>query len=214
MLALVIVHGIFWSGLLSASGAYMTGMLPEGRRAEGLGYWGLSSVAAIAVAPPIAFWIFQHGWLWICISCGGLNLLMGAIAWTLDENEDAQAHHAFSAERLTPAIEWRILVLSLTLFLYSFGYGAITSFSAVYADALGVTPKSIYLTMLAVVILLTRPLSAPFPVAPGPRACFGGGRLLFPAGPRCPPRVGARGARVSPPGGFLGLVSAGGGLFF
>ena len=59
----------------------------------------------------------------------------------------------------TPLIEWRVLVLSFTLFLYSFGYGAITSFSAVYADALGISPKSIYLTTLAVVILLTRPLS-------------------------------------------------------
>ena len=57
------------------------------------------------------------------------------------------------------SIEWRVLVLSFTLFLYSFGYGAITSFSAMYADAIGVTPKSIYLTTLAVVILVTRPLS-------------------------------------------------------
>ena len=48
MLALAVVHGIFWSGLLSASSAYMTNMLPERRRAEGIGYWGLSSVAAIA----------------------------------------------------------------------------------------------------------------------------------------------------------------------
>ena len=47
--------------LLSASSAYMTGLLPERRRAEGIGYWGLSSVAAIAVAPPLAFWIMQRG---------------------------------------------------------------------------------------------------------------------------------------------------------
>ena len=52
-----------------------------------------------------------------------------------------------------------MLALSLTLFLYSFGYGAITSFSAMHADAIGVTPKSLYLTALAIVILLTRPLS-------------------------------------------------------
>jgi MFS family permease len=58
-----------------------------------------------------------------------------------------------------PLVEWRILALSVTLFLYSFGYGAITSFSAMYADAIGVSPKSLYLTVLAVVILLTRPLS-------------------------------------------------------
>ena len=35
MLALAIVQGVFWSGLLSASAAYMTQMLPERRRAEG-----------------------------------------------------------------------------------------------------------------------------------------------------------------------------------
>src|SRR5689334_10252335 len=45
LLALVIVHGVFWSGLLSASAAYMTNMLPARRRAEGIAYWGLSSVA-------------------------------------------------------------------------------------------------------------------------------------------------------------------------
>ena len=57
MLALVLIHGVFWSGLLSASAAYMTNMLPERRRAEGIGYWGLSTVAAIAVAPTVGFWI-------------------------------------------------------------------------------------------------------------------------------------------------------------
>jgi MFS family permease len=166
MLALVVVHGVFWSGLLSASAAYLTSLLPARRRAEGMSYWGLSSVSAIAVAPPIAFWIMQHGgWRWICISCGTLNLLMGVIAWTIPEDAaDAQLMLPFgpaqgAAPAHKPIIEWRVLALSLTLFLYSFGYGAITSFSAMYADAIGVHPKSIYLTTLAIVILLTRPLS-------------------------------------------------------
>jgi MFS family permease len=163
MLALVIVHGVFWSGLLSASAAYLTSLLPERRRAEGISYWGLSSVAAIAVAPPIAFWIMQHGgWRWICISCGTLNLLMGAIALFLDDTPAAGAQLALPFDAAGgPAriVEWRVLALSLTLFLYSFGYGAITSFSAMYADAIHITPKSLYLTSLAIVILVTRPLS-------------------------------------------------------
>ena len=157
MLALVVVHGVFWSGLLSASAAYMTNLLPERRRAEGIGYWGMSTVAAVAVAPPIAFWLMQHGgWRWVCVSCGSLNVLMGAIAWTLDDDHSPTPQ---PTNLPTSLIEWRVLVLSLTLFLYSFGYGAITSFSALYADAIGVSPKSLYLTVLAVVILLTRPFS-------------------------------------------------------
>src|SRR5262245_50051805 len=153
MLALVLVHGIFWSGLLSASAAHLTTLVPEHRRAEGIGYWGLASIGAVAVAPPLAFWILDRGgWLSICVSCGVLNLLMGAIAWTLDDSDHVAEILEREIER-GPLLDWRVLALSFTLFLYSFAYGAITSFSAVYADAIGVTPKSIYLTTLAIVIL-------------------------------------------------------------
>jgi len=176
MLALVVVHGVFWSGLLSASAAYLTSLLPERRRAEGISYWGLSSVGAIVVAPPIAFWIMQHGgWRWICLSCGILNILMGAIAWFLDRDGPTPTHQFTNPpthQLRRSLVEWRVLVLSITLFLYSFGYGAITSFSAMYADASGVSPKSLYLTCLAIVILLTRPLSGKLADRVGYRRVF------------------------------------------
>ena len=50
----------------------------------------------------------------------------------------------------------------MTLFLYSYGYGGITSFAAIYADASGTSPKGIYLTTLAIVILCTRPITGTF----------------------------------------------------
>lgn len=51
ILALVLVHGVFWSGLLSSSSAYILDIVPVSRRAEGLGYSGFASILAIAVAP-------------------------------------------------------------------------------------------------------------------------------------------------------------------
>src|SRR5258708_4432613 len=38
LVGLVFFHGFFWSGLLSASAAYITGLIPPERRAEGIGY--------------------------------------------------------------------------------------------------------------------------------------------------------------------------------
>ena len=164
MLVLVIIHGVFWSGLLSASAAHMTGLLPESRRAEGIGYWGLSTVAAMAVAPTIGLWIYKRGWLWLCIVGAALNLVMAIIAWNLhDPFDEPKAREKRRAEpvraRRGGLLEWRVLIVSISLFLYSFGYGGITSFTALYADANGVTPKSIYLTALAVVILCIRPFA-------------------------------------------------------
>ena len=154
MLALVLVHGVFWSGLLTGSAAYMTNILPESRRAEGISYWGLSTISAIAVAPSIGFWMLQFGWRTLCLEAAALNVLMALIAWRLPPQKVAAAPVGGRKRRL---IEWRILILSFTLFLYSFGYGGITSFTALYADANGVTPKGIYLTTMAVVMLVTRP---------------------------------------------------------
>jgi MFS family permease len=151
---------VFWSGLLSASAAYITDIIPESRRAEGIGYWGLATIVAIAVAPSIGLWVYGHGWVWLCATTGALNLVMAAIAFVLPEPHAPawMGGERFFTRRL---LEWRVLVVSLTLFLYSFGYGGVTSFSALYADANHVVPKGIYFTVLALVILTTRPLSVP-----------------------------------------------------
>lgn len=171
MLGLAVIHGMFWSGLLTASAAYLTNMLPVARRAEGIGYYGLASVAAIAVAPPIGFWVYRWGWRALCLEAAALNALMAIVAWRIARGGPARSpagrerpalHQALvgpASQARQPVIEWRVLILSLSLFLCTFGYGGVTSFTALYADASHVAPKGIYLTVLAVVILVTRPLS-------------------------------------------------------
>ena len=154
LLALVLLHGVFWSGLLAASASYMTHILPPHRRAEGIGYWGLSTLAAISVAPLVGFWVYSHGWIWLCVVTAALNAVMTLIAFTLEEHRRPPDE----AKNGGPLVEWPVLIMSVTLALYSFGYGGITSFAAMYADANGVQPKSLYLSALAVVILCTRPV--------------------------------------------------------
>jgi MFS family permease len=197
LLTMVLVHGVFWSGLLSASAAYMMNLLPERRRAEGIGYWGLSSVGAMAVAPTAGFWIYRHGWVWLCIGTAALNLIMAVIAWRLHPEAgpiNARQHGDARADRPAGSLlEWRVLFLSTTLFLYSFGYGGITSFTALYADVNGVAPKSIYLTTLAIVVLLTRPLAGRLGDRFGYRRVFLPCLVLITAGLACLALGGTRG---------------------
>jgi len=179
-LALVVLHGVFWSGLLAASAAHMTDLIPEGRRAEGIAYWGLASVLAIALAPATGFWLYAHGWSFVCGVSALLNLVMAAIAWSLRETS---VRAFMGPERsLAHLIEWRILLASFALFLYSFGYGGITSFIAVYADAQGVHPKEIFFTTFAGVVLLTRPVLGPLADRVGHKRIFYPCLLLIVAG--------------------------------
>src|SRR5262249_4705804 len=108
LLVVVFFHGLFWSALLSASGAYMTGTIPEARRAEGISYWGLTSALAVAVAPAIGFGIYHHGWNALCAVLVILNLIMAAIAWWLPDDRHgspvaASESHAFAHGSI---IEW------------------------------------------------------------------------------------------------------------
>jgi MFS family permease len=158
MLGLVVVHGVFWSGLLSASGAYVTDVVPAPRRAEGLSYWGFASILAVSVAPSLGLWVFdRYGWTGLCLESAALNVAMALIAWRLPADQPRQVHTSL---RPSDLIEWRVLVLAVTLFLYAFSYGSITSFAAVHAEQLGVTPRAIYFTAFALAIIVTRPFIA------------------------------------------------------
>jgi MFS family permease len=156
ILGLVLIHGVFWSGLLSSSSAYVTDIVPKSRRAEGLGYAGFASILAVAIAPSVGLWMLDHGgWRALCLESAALNVAMAAIAWGLP----ADTPHAPRPLSLNPAdlVEWHVLVGAVTLFLYSFSYGGITSFVAVYAESVGVAPRALYFTVFSLTILATRP---------------------------------------------------------
>jgi MFS family permease len=170
LLSLVVVHGVFWSGLLTSAGAYLADIIPAHRRAEGMGYYGLSTVLAIAIAPTIGLALYRFGWPVVCLSAGLLNLVMAGIAWRLPETETHAAKFTFRG-----AIEWRVVLMSITLFLYAFGYGGVTSFAALYATANAVTPRGIYFLVFAVTSMSAGLVSGPI----GDRV--GHVRLLGPA---------------------------------
>jgi predicted MFS family arabinose efflux permease len=171
MLALVVLHGFFWSGLLSASASYVSSLVPVERRAEGMGYWGLSTVLAVAVAPTIGLWVYSHGgWTAMCLEAAALNGVMFLIASALPR--DPTRARGDLPLRAGALLELRVLFVSFALFLYAFGYGGLTSFVALYADANGVTPSALYFTVFSVMIIATRPFIGRFADRVGYRRVF------------------------------------------
>ncbi len=155
LVALVFFHGLFWSGLVSASAAYMTGLIPNERRAEGIGYWGMATVLATAFAPALGLAVFGLGWKALCTSVGVLNLVMAAIAWNLEPDAPYLSPHGpFFTKDL---VEWRVLAPSLALFLCSFGYGGVTSFVAMWTEKNGLAPRGFFFTVFSLTVLVLRP---------------------------------------------------------
>ena len=160
LLTIVVGHGVVWSALMAASSAYATSTIPPARRAEGLGYWGMSSILAIGMAPSLGFWVYRFGWFALCLELAAINLVMTMVGWWLpDEREAAAAAGAGivgTPEARRFGIEWRVILLAVCLSMISFGYGGLTSFSALFADAIGVTPRSTFLSAMAVSVIASR----------------------------------------------------------
>jgi len=155
-LVLVFFHGLFWSGLLSASSAYMTENIPEDRRAEGIGYWGMSTMLATAVAPAVGLGMYQLGWAWLCGGIAVLNLVMAAIAWRLPSDTAVAAR--MSRDRLLGGslVEWRVVGVALALFLCSFGYGGLMSFVVVMAKQHAISPPDLFFRAFPMTVFVTR----------------------------------------------------------
>ena len=166
------VHGSMWSGLIAAASAIMSDYIPPSRRNQGLAWWGLASTTAVAVAPAVGLWVFHFGWLTLCIELAIISALMslGALLLRPSERRDTEARLVISE-----SWDWGVIRTTLTITVATFGYGGITSYSAIIAMQRHVAPRAIYLTTFAIAIIFFRVFFAHL----GDR--FGTKRILYPS---------------------------------
>jgi MFS family permease len=147
------IHGSIWSGIMSSSSAIMSDFIPESRRTEGFAYWGMASTSAVAVAPAVGLWVFHFGWLTLCLELAVISALMAIGASRIAAID---AHRSGDRPPLREVFDWRVIRAAASLATVSFGYGGITSYAAIVAVERHIQPKSIYLTVFAVTVVLIR----------------------------------------------------------
>ena len=153
LLVVGVIHGSIWSSILASSSAiFVHDFIPESRRTQGLAIAGLASQFAIAAAPAIGLGVFHFGWFVLCAEMATLSVLMTVVALTLGVRDEAHDRRIVLAE----VWDWKVTLTALTLATSSIGYGGITSYAAILADQRHVTPSAIYLTTMAVAVIVIR----------------------------------------------------------
>ena len=153
LLLIAAVHGAMWSGLIAAASAIMSDYIPSSRRNQGLAWWGLASTAAVAIAPAVGLWVFHFGWLTLCIELAVLSTLMTFGALLLRPSEPQRGGTRVA---LSESWDWGVIRTTLTITVATFGYGGVTSYSAIIAVQRHVTPRAVYLTTFAIAIIFFR----------------------------------------------------------
>jgi MFS family permease len=160
LLAVGIVHGALWSGILSSASAIMAGFIPPSRRTEGLGYWGLAPTAAMSIAPAVGMAVHRAGgWRLLCGELAVISVVMAIWASRLPVVDD---HRTDAMPDLREAWDWRVIAAALSQTAVAFGYGGVTSYAAILATERAIVPESLYFTVFAVTVIAVRVLTSRF----------------------------------------------------
>lgn len=162
LILLRFVHGLFWGLSTVSANTVAIDIIPESRRAEGVGYFGVNTNVAMAIAPFTAVHIYETQGFHFLISCA---LLMGVLAVIAVIFIKVPVRTAL--DKIPPLSFDRFILRSGIPILFnqlmmSFGWGTLIAFAILYGKETGIENPGIFFLFLALGIILSRVNSGRF----------------------------------------------------
>ncbi len=153
------LHGAPFGASTVSNSTVAIDVLHPTRRAEGIGYYGLSNNIATAIGPTVALMIYGTCqsydilfWMAFIVSAIGLG-----INWTLDlkKRETVKVSRKISLDRFILLKGWS---QGICMICYAFSYGVLATYIAIYGkNELGITGGTgMFFMLLSIGLILSR----------------------------------------------------------
>ncbi|MEH7221672.1 MFS transporter [Bacillus toyonensis] len=149
-----VIHGVTWAVSTTAVGTAITDIIPDSRRGEGMGWYGMAMTIAMAIGPMIGLWVVQY------YSFHGLFLLATLLSF-MAVILSLITKMSFTPQKEKGKIqlfEKSVLSITVVVFFLSFAYGGITTFLQLFASSINVNPGMFFL-VYAIALTIVRPIS-------------------------------------------------------
>lgn len=180
LLIIRFIHGFGWGASSTASSTIASDIIPKSRLGEGMGYFGLTSTLAMAVAPALGLELLSvYGFNMVFYTSAGVVLISIFIALLIkyhkpDVLPKPEPDVLVKSEE-TGIFERSAILPAIVIFFVTTTYGAIVSFIALYAGQKQIENIGLFFTIYAVALLISRPYfgrltdrkGTPFAVLPG-----------------------------------------------
>ena len=153
------LHGAPFGATTVANSTVAIDVLPSARRAEGIGYYGLSNNIATAISPTVALLLFDRFQsydmlFWVAL----LTSLLGLWSTSqvkMRERDIQRDHRPLSLDRFILIKGWRE---GIAMICYAFSYGVLATYIAIYGkEELGITGGTgLFFMLLAIGLILSR----------------------------------------------------------
>ncbi|MGG1687759.1 MFS transporter [Pseudalkalibacillus sp. NRS-1564] len=172
-----VVQGLGWGMSTTAVGTIATDLIPQKRRGEGMGYFGLAGNLAMAFGPALGLFLialsgFQTMFL-IAASAGLLSFIIAAFIRYKPANKTP------IEKKKWDIFEKTALMPSILLFFITMVFGGIATFLPLYAEQLGIDGIEWYFVVFAVSLMLVRAFAGQIYDRKGHKAIFLPGAFLI-----------------------------------
>lgn len=152
------IHGGPFGALTVANSTVAIDVVPSSRRNEGIGYYGLSNNLAMAIAPTIGIFIYQHTHsfeflFWIAFIVATTGLLVDATVKV--PTAKSLKPKALSLDRFFLLRGW---LLGINMVAFGFCFGVLSNYLAIYSkESMGITGGTgTYFLLCSVGLILSR----------------------------------------------------------
>jgi len=177
LLGLRALHGLAFGMLTTAMGTIAANIVPESRKGEGMGYFGLMVSLSMAVGPFTGLTVYYGLGSTAMFAVALGSVLLGIVTTAMISRPEANsaesapkdgAAHPGPGGPAAPAKKWglssvfeaKAMPIAISGFIFGFSYASIVAFIPTYAAELDLSHLSnIYFVVFAGVLLLTRPFT-------------------------------------------------------
>ena len=157
------IHGIAFGFSSTATGTISSRIIPENRKGEGIGYYGLSVTLASAIGPFIGLVFNNHLGFKSIFAISLLSILIAFVLsifikrlpvlnHNLEAKDQPSGMHAYLQKEALP--------ISLVVILIGVAYSSVLSFLSIYSEKINlVTTSSCFFIVFAIVTFITRPFT-------------------------------------------------------
>ncbi|MDD2474781.1 MAG: MFS transporter [Dysgonamonadaceae bacterium] len=154
VLVIRFMHGLTWGSMSSAGSTIAVDLVPQERRGEGIGIFGLSMTIAMAIGPLIAIAITgDSSYKRLFFSAAAFSFIGLILALFVRIPKITRVKKKFNFSSL---IERKSLPVSLNMLLVTIPYGGIISFIALYGRSIDIDSSGLFFLLLAVGITISR----------------------------------------------------------
>ena len=159
------VHGIGFGMITTSTGTIVASIIPNGRKGEGMGYYGLMMNISMALGPFVGLLAITQWGSSVMFIVSAVSVVIGTITGLLISLPKGEIKAATEKTvkkkglKMKDLIEMSALPISLVSFFFALVYASIVSFVSVYAEELQLTEIASYFFIVYVIALL---ISRPF----------------------------------------------------